>query len=129
MKKNSIIIAGFICCSCNNAPKKPKEPADTSNQNQINIAAPVSQAQFNTLAKKLIGAWTGGESENATFDISKDSIYYVDKFESYRYALKHDSIKIFYPDFVYTAKVYFIKDTLVMNSKDFDVTKFWKFKN
>jgi hypothetical protein len=129
MKKNLIVAVGFICYSCSNAPKTTKEPADKTKQNHKYVNPPNPQTQINILAERLPGTWTDGDSGSATLDISKDSIYYVDKFESYKYILKHDSLKIYYPGFMYTAKVYFTKDTLVMDSKDFDEAKFCKFKN
>lgn len=60
-------------------------------------------------------------------DITTDSIYYTEHFESYKYDLKQDSIFISYPDFTFAAKVYFNKDTLVMESED-GKSKYHKFK-
>jgi hypothetical protein len=76
----------------------------------------------------LAGVWTDGSSENATLDIRKDSIYYVDQSASYKYSLSNDSIKIIYPDWTFTGAVIFNKDTLVMASED-GTTKYWKFKD
>ncbi|HZH95694.1 MAG TPA: hypothetical protein VEY06_07405 [Flavisolibacter sp.] len=76
----------------------------------------------------LSGVWTDGSSENATLDIRKDSIYYVDQSASYKYSLSNDSIKILYPDWTFTGAVIFNKDTLVIASED-GTTKYWKFKD
>jgi hypothetical protein len=76
---------------------------------------------------KHVGIWTDGSSENATFDIRKDSIYYVDQFVPYKYSLRGDSIKIFYPDWTFTGAVSFSKDTMIIASED-GTTKYWKFK-
>ena len=77
---------------------------------------------------KLLGIWTDGSSENATFDIRKDSIYYVDQFATYNYSLSGDSIKIFYPDWTFTGAISFTKDTMIIASND-GTTKYWKFKD
>ena len=93
------------------------------------MSAGRSQSPRNNIDDKILGIWTDGTTENATFDIRKDSIFYVDQFESYRYLLKKDSINVYYSDYTYSAKVYFKKDTLIMDSKDYGVSKFSKFKN
>lgn len=77
---------------------------------------------------KLRGIWTDGSSENATFDIGKDSIYYVDQFASFKYALTGDTIKIKYPEWTFVGHINFLKDTLVIKSED-GLTKYWKFKD
>lgn len=76
----------------------------------------------------LLGAWTDGSSENASFEIRKDSIYYVDQFATYKYSLTGDIIKIYYPDWTFTGAINFSKDTLTIASED-GTTKYWKFIN
>ena len=76
---------------------------------------------------RLKGIWTNGSSENGTFDISNDSIYYVDQFTSYKYELFDDTIKIKYPDWTFVGHLNFSGDTLTIESED-GVTKYWKFK-
>ncbi|MBC6610131.1 hypothetical protein H8B15_04320 [Hymenobacter sp. BT507] len=76
----------------------------------------------------ILGIWKDGNSENATFDIRKDSIYYIDQFATYKYFIIGDSIKIYYPDRAFTGLVSLSKDTLTITSED-GATKFWKFKN
>jgi hypothetical protein len=65
----------------------------------------------------ILGAWTDGSTENATFDIQKDSIFYVDQLESYPYHLNGDNISIQYADYKYEAKISWIQDTLVLTDK------------
>jgi len=125
MNKNLIILPIAIFYGCNNAPKSGRSLHDSLKRKSANELS----RKLNNFKQKLIGIWTDGSSDNATFDIKKDSIFYVDQFKSYRYSLNQDSIKIYYPDFTYTAKVYFIDDTLVMDSQDDGIAKFWKFKN
>jgi hypothetical protein len=74
------------------------------------------------------GIWTDGSSENASFEIDADSIYYLEHNEKFRYELKGDSIHILYPEDPYSARLYFVGDTLFMNAAS-DNSKFWKFKN
>jgi len=100
---------------------------DTTKQiKQATIKANDNTNQTN-LSKQL-GIWTDGSSENATFDIKKDSIYYVDQFTTYKYSLREDSIKIFYPDWTFAGAVSFSKDTMIIASEN-GTTKYWKFKD
>lgn len=78
--------------------------------------------------QKLLRIWTDGNSENAVFDIRKDSIYYANQFNTYKYSLTGDTITIFYPDWAFTGAISFSKDTLIIASED-GVTKYWKFVN
>ncbi|HEV8506054.1 MAG TPA: hypothetical protein VGQ53_11660 [Chitinophagaceae bacterium] len=78
-------------------------------------------------SNKIRGIWTDGSSENATFEIRKDSIYYVDELSSYKYSLVGNSIKIKYPDWTFTGQISFVKDTLIINSK-YGKVRYWKFK-
>lgn len=80
------------------------------------------------LKDKIKGIWSDGSSENASFVIKTDSIYYVDQFTSYKYELIENTIKIKYPDWIFVAKVSFLKDTLIMDSEENGISKFWKFK-
>ena len=76
-----------------------------------------------------MGIWTEGESENATFSIGKDSIYYVDQMESYPYTLIKDSITIVYPDMSFEGIAYLVGDTFVLSDPEFGITKFTRFRN
>ncbi|WP_291274396.1 hypothetical protein [Flavobacterium sp.] len=76
----------------------------------------------------ILGVWTNGSTENATFEIKSNTIYYVDDFKDYNYSLQNDTIEINYPDYVYRAKVLLKNDTLIMNSKEYNQAKYWKFK-
>ena len=77
----------------------------------------------------LLGAWTDGSSENATFIIEKDSIFYADEMISYPYSLRGDSLTITYPDMSFQGIAYFISDTLVLSDSEFGTTKYTRFKN
>lgn len=76
----------------------------------------------------ILGIWTDGSSENASFDIRKDSIYYVDQFATYKYSIAGDSIKIYYPGWTFTGAISLSKDTLIIASED-GMTKYWRFKD
>lgn len=92
-----------------------------------------SEAKIETINSEIaesmiIGIWTDGSSENATFEITPASIYYVDHLQEYPYLLKHDTIEIIYPDYTYRAGILLKNDSLIMNSKEFGQAKFWRFK-
>jgi hypothetical protein len=80
------------------------------------------------LKKKIIGIWTSEGSINADFKIDKKTFYYVEDFAYYRYKMIGNNIKIFYPDYVYKAKIVFKNDTLILINKDYE-TKYWRFKD
>jgi len=129
MYKNLFIFMVIIYCSCNNVVQKSTNLNNTSKIINKHVSVDKIKTSSNIIEEKIIGIWTDGSPENATFDIRKDSIYYVDDFESFKYFLRGDIIEIHYSDFIYKAKVYFKKDTLVMDAKDDELAKFWKFKN
>ncbi|HVW95201.1 MAG TPA: hypothetical protein VHA56_04495 [Mucilaginibacter sp.] len=128
MTKKLILFVATICFGCTYADKNTKS---SSKDPQVavtdvkNDKTPGSAPKSN---KKAIGVWTNGNSANATFEIKEDSIYYVDQFKSYKYLISKDSIHIYYPDYIYGARFYFRKDTLIMDSQDDGVSKFHRFK-
>ena len=78
---------------------------------------------------QLMGAWTDGSTENATLDIGKDSIFYLDQMTSFPYTLKGDSLTIVYPDMSFRGTAKFSKDTLILNDPEFGTTKYTRFTN
>ena len=78
---------------------------------------------------KLFGAWTDGTTENAIFDIGKDSIFYVDQMKAFPYTLTGDSLTIVYPDMSYEGIVSLAGDTLILSNAEFGTSKFTRFKN
>ena len=81
----------------------------------------------NFIREKIIGVWTDDSAENASFEITTDSIYYVDELASFKYEINQDTIKINYLDWTFVGRIEFIGDTLMLISED--TSKFWKFKN
>lgn len=76
---------------------------------------------------QLKGIWTDDNAGNATFEISNDSIYYLDQNANYAYRLHKNHIAIHYPDYIYNAAISFQHDTLIMDSKKFGKAVFWRF--
>ncbi|MBC7722865.1 MAG: hypothetical protein H7068_12630 [Pedobacter sp.] len=122
------ILLLLVLISCNTT--KSENNTEDSSKIVGNTTQLVKNEQQSTcrLKEKVLGIWADGSSENASFEIRLDSIYYVDHFASYKYKIIDSTITIHYPDFVSVAKLTFIKDTMVMES-DGEKTKFWKFKN
>ncbi|MFY8180534.1 MAG: hypothetical protein ACOVLG_02075 [Flavobacterium sp.] len=87
-------------------------------------------SSFNFLQnnKSIIGIWTDGSSENATFEINKSTIFYIDSLKEFKYKLKKDSLFIFYDDYTFKGKIKISKDTLFITNGDV-VRKYWEFKN
>jgi hypothetical protein len=77
--------------------------------------------------KELVGVWRSENKEPITVEISENLIYYREHHESHKYKMKGDSIFIDYPDFVYTGKVYFENETLIMESEE-GKSKYVRFK-
>lgn len=76
----------------------------------------------------LIGPWTSGLSDNALFDVRKDSIFYVEDLESYKYVLANDSIKIYYPGYTFSGKINLRQDTLTITSEG-EESRYWRFRD
>ena len=123
MYKILFIIAGLFLASCNLSSEDKLKDSLVKETKDKSIFSDLQQ-----LRNKLIGMWTDGSTENATFDIRKDSIFYVEHFETYKYKLTTDSIYIHYPDFIYSGKIAFKGDTLILSSEDGE-SKFWRFKD
>lgn len=113
-----------------------QEKSINESKSEIKITASetvqVSQKKSNRNSKftqnMIMGIWTNGSTENATFQIKTKTIYYVDDFKDYSYKLKNDTIEIDYPDYTYRAEILLRNDTLIMNSKEYSQAKYWKFK-
>jgi hypothetical protein len=78
---------------------------------------------------QLYGAWTDGSTENASFFIEKDSIFYMDQMTSYPYSLKGDSLTIVYPDMIFQGIAGFSGDTLILRDSEFGTSKYTRFKD
>jgi hypothetical protein len=128
-----ILIAFLIVFSaCSSPVSNTKEPLVSTvavKQNpQLTEEVKVSPTEI-IEKNQLLGAWTDGSTENATFDISKDSIFYLDEMTSFPYTLQGDSLTIVYPDMSFQGTVKFLGDTLVLSDPEFGTTKYTKFKN
>jgi WD40 repeat protein len=110
----------LVGCNCGHTSSAAKEVATHPTE------SPILPKESTINRNSVLGTWTDGSTENATFDMQRDSIFYVDQFTAYKYNLEGNSITINYPDSVFSGKVSFIKDTLVITSED-GTTKFWKF--
>jgi hypothetical protein len=77
----------------------------------------------------LTGVWTDGSEPNASVRIEEDSIYDVEHFERTKYELTGDSLRIFYEDEIFKAKIKKLDaDSLIYVSK-YGETKMWRFKD
>lgn len=127
--KNSFLILSLILltlsCSLNNQTNDNK--LDTNKSSLNDTVRLTNNKNDKTLDKKILGIWTDGTTDNATLDIRKDSIFYVDQFQTYKYSVVNDTIQIYYSDWTYKGKVEYKKDTLIFSSEE-SVSKYWKFK-
>jgi hypothetical protein len=124
---NFCLLTLLLFTNCTSTNKKEDE-AGVSKIDSSTLKITERKVFSDQLKSKLKGIWTDGSSENATFSITSDSIVYVDQFTSYKYELYADTIQIEYPEMVYIGKIYFSKDTFVLESKG-EIVKYWKFKN
>jgi len=127
---SSTLFILFVACSDGRNTKVNKESiiaADNVNlikQPRHHINGPAKQP----IASSPLGIWTDGSNENATFEIRKDSIYYIEQFATYQYSILDNNIKIQSPGGTFTGTVSYIEDTMVIASED-GTTKYWKFKD
>jgi hypothetical protein len=92
------------------------------------ISTLLSDTVVHVQKNDLYGFWTDGSTENVTFEIKHDSIYYVDQSEAYKYVLEDGFIKIYYPDFIFKGRVKIDNDELNIVSEDGSAT-FTRFTN
>jgi hypothetical protein len=128
-----ILVTFFIVFSaCNSPLSTTKESSDTTvavkQSPQFTQEDQVSPTELID-KNQILGAWTDGSTENATFDISKDSIFYLDEMTSFPYTLKGDSLTIVYPDMSFEGSARLIGDTLVLSDPELGTTKYTRFKN
>ena len=116
----------FIISSCRE--KSPGTTATKTDSTSIAGENPVEITQENSSNISLIGPWTSGLSDNALFDVRKDSIFYVEDLESYKYILVGDSIKIYYPGYTFSGKVNLQQDTLTITSEG-EESRYWRFRD
>jgi hypothetical protein len=120
--RNLLIVSFVFAASCNleQSEQRQTSTSDTVKQAENATRNTVIKTTFKPLInkKELLGVWESENKEPLTVEINEDSIYYTEHFESHKYKLKGDSIFINYPDFVYAGKVYFDKDTLIIESED-----------
>lgn len=62
--------------------------------------------------EKLIGVWGKDINGNANFQLTNDSIYYLEA--RYKYSVRGDSIFIYYDHWTYQGKFYFRNDSLII---------------
>jgi len=122
----------LILTACNNGQnittvQDSLLPRDTTKKILNTIGRQDDKAKQNELSN-FLGLWTDGNNENASFDIRKDSIYYVDQLATYKYSIVGDSIRIYYPQWTFTGAIVLSNDTLTITSRE-GTTQYWKFKN
>ncbi len=90
---SGLIFLTFTLCNCqNNSSNPPKNSGSVSN------GLTSSQKE---VVNDISGIWKLKGDENPTFEIKRDSIYYIDQGEIYAFNTKSDSIFIFYNDWIY----------------------------
>jgi hypothetical protein len=94
----------------------------------VNKKLKLNTQSSDLIKSKLKGIWTDGTTENAAFEIKENTIFYVDNVATYKYTLQGNKMTIIYPDYTYKCVISFHKDTLIMDSKEYGSSSFWKFK-
>ncbi|RFZ85991.1 hypothetical protein DYU05_10515 [Mucilaginibacter terrenus] len=128
VKRTTILLAIAAIASCKDASKKVLS-ADTIRVVRSVAPHPVKVKKRPSLQARIQGAWTDGSKDGPVIEIRPDSIYYFRHGQAYKYTLSGDQINIFYADFSYSGKISFANDTLVMDSPEYDISKFWKSKD
>jgi hypothetical protein len=131
MMRISIVFL-IICSACSSPVSHTTDSADSlsSIEQRAQQLEMADDNPPNSVDKdQLLGAWTDGSTENATFDIGKDSIFYLDQMTSFPYMLKGDSLTIVYPDISFRGTAKFSGDTLILNDPEFGTTKYTRFTN
>lgn len=89
-----------------------------SKEKYVGVSSLLSDTVVHVQKSDLYGFWTDGSSENATFEINQDSIYYIEQFAAYKYTLEDGIIKIHYPDYTFNGRLTFENDELRIVAED-----------
>lgn len=121
----------IVFSSCNYSGSNSKGNIDSSVAEQSSkvIEVAIGNPTVSMEKNRLLGIWTDGSTENATFAIGTDSIFYVDQMTSFPYTLKGDSLTIVFPDMSFHGNAKFCGDTLVLSDPEFSTTKYTRFIN
>ena len=129
MRISTVVL--IICSACRSSASNKKDSADRSStieQDKQQTYLPKDHPPRSSDRSRLYGAWTDGSTENATFDIGKDSIFYLDQMMAFPYRLKGDSLTIVYPDMSFQGTAKLSGDTLILSDPGFGTTKYTRFK-
>ena len=88
----NIILLCLIVLCCKEKSKTDNIPAPYEGNRQ-NLSKKTEKT-YNVSPKNLFGVWFTERGDNAIFNISADSIYYVDNLRSYKYEIRADTLKI-----------------------------------
>lgn len=128
----TLIVILIAFCACNSSDPYTNKSFDNSvvaNERPKSVSV-IKESPKEAIQKdQLLGAWTDGSTENATFNIGKDSIFYVDEMTSFPYTLKGDSLAIDYPDMSFRGTAKFSGDTLILSDQELGTTRFTRFAN
>ncbi|MBT1712189.1 hypothetical protein KK062_28365 [Fulvivirgaceae bacterium PWU5] len=123
MKKQIILISlSLIILGCKEKNKTRESviihEEKKQNEDKENVRS------YNVSPEALTGAWFKEKGSNAVFDISYDSIFYVDNLKSYKYQIIADTIKIDFDGWI--SKSLILKVTtdslLLMDLEDRSIT-------
>lgn len=118
--KNTVylfMVFGFNACTDNKPHVRKIIVKAVKPRHENKSAARIPKPVLVTSKDQIIGFWKSENKEELTVNISKDSIYYAEHFESHKYYLRNDSIYIKYYDFVFTGKPVLAGDSLLIYSE------------
>jgi hypothetical protein len=106
------LLSAIMFCDCGRTSSS--EDRQTISKNTVNSGPKQELGR-----KGLLGAWiatddNASDDPNATLQIGRDSIFYLDDLKSVHYNLSSDTISIYYKDFTFRAFFRTTKDSLLM---------------
>lgn len=139
--KPQVILFLLLIFGCNNEERPNTHTKDQDFVNALEKPVEVQSAdkvvtKANSVTEEpiipikretLLGAWTDGNSDNASFGIYHDSIFYVDALETYHYKISADSLFIDYSDWMSKIKVTKLTEDSMMWESDMGQSTFWRF--
>lgn len=130
MKIYFLLMIALVAAGCGRSSKNIVYEKDTLKLKQDFLPGVASgPSPAIPLRERIQGVWTDGSDVNASFLVKGDTIVFIEQAPR-RYEIKEDSIKIFYADSTHSAKLFFKKDTLVMNDGGEEgEIKYWRFKD
>jgi hypothetical protein len=113
-----ILITALLACNKQKIDNQ-MHPTNNGISIQKEIASKTTKTPVSVQKNhNIVGLWKIEGDDNPIFEISKDSIFYIDQGETFQYSISRDSIIIYYSDWIYKGLLKVQQDKNVITISD-----------